>query len=323
MGIFLYRLVALALHIPLVSGTSNAIEVAKNYSKAYEDIALLCRREKLKFGTCLINRLKCYYKKDCGREYMLMKLICSVSSNQSSVHEYPDCRDGGSEASLLVSPLVVAGIVIGLVLFLSCVTIIVGSLRKDSRLRNPHLRASYAPDGFSYGGSIGELRSTCVEEFPPAFDFDSYVETLSQVNVMYPDSPPHYDECVGPGATQIYVPTDDPPPYSLTDPCQRGHQQATYTSLEMEEPSTGAGASWVSASSAAASHYPIGLHELRQQPISSISQSAFPLEEAPPYEVVVSRQNQPIPLMPMDLLKHPSEDNHSPQRARAVAHRIL
>ncbi|CAB1339502.1 unnamed protein product [Coregonus sp. 'balchen'] len=113
-----------------------------------------------------------------------------VSSNQSSAHEYPDCRDGGSEASLLVSPLVVAGIVIGLVLFLSCVTIIVGSLRKDSRLRNPHLRASYAPDGFSYGGSIGELRSTCIEEFPPAFDFDSYVETLSQVNVMYPDSPP-------------------------------------------------------------------------------------------------------------------------------------
>lgn len=47
-----------------------------------------------------------------------------------------------------------------------------------------------APDGFSYGGSIGELRSTCIEEFPPAFDFGSYMDTLSQVNVMYPDSPP-------------------------------------------------------------------------------------------------------------------------------------
>lgn len=33
-----------------------------------------------------------------------------------------------------------AGVVIGLVLFLSCVTIIVGSLRKDGRLRQPHLR---------------------------------------------------------------------------------------------------------------------------------------------------------------------------------------
>ncbi|KAI3363438.1 hypothetical protein L3Q82_012052 [Scortum barcoo] len=71
-------------------------------------------------------------------------VVC-LSSNQSH-GEYPDCRserESGGEASLLVSPLVVAGIVIGLVLFLSCITIIVGSLRKDSRLRNPHLRASY------------------------------------------------------------------------------------------------------------------------------------------------------------------------------------
>jgi len=47
-----------------------------------------------------------------------------------------------------------------------------------------------APDGFSYGGSFGELRSTCMEEFPPAFDFGSYLDMLSQVNVTYPDSPP-------------------------------------------------------------------------------------------------------------------------------------
>uniref|UniRef100_A0A665TJ81 Brain expressed, associated with NEDD4, 1 n=1 Tax=Echeneis naucrates TaxID=173247 RepID=A0A665TJ81_ECHNA len=166
-----------------------------------------------------------------------------VSSNQSH-GEYPDCRserESGGEASLLVSPLVVAGIVIGLVLFLSCITIIVGSLRKDSRLRNPHLRASYeqmlyvsvGPDGFSYGGSVGELRSTCLEDFPPGLDFDSYRDTLSQVNSLYPDSPPRYDECVGPGSTQIYIPTDDPPPYSLLDPRQRGpeqEEQPLYTS---------------------------------------------------------------------------------------------
>uniref|UniRef100_A0A671LP18 Brain expressed, associated with NEDD4, 1 n=1 Tax=Sinocyclocheilus anshuiensis TaxID=1608454 RepID=A0A671LP18_9TELE len=211
------------------------------------------------------------------------------------LREYPDCQEGGNEASLLVSPLVVAGIVIGLVLFLSCVTIIVGSLRKDSRLRNPHLHASYGQwsnfmDGLSYGGSIGELRSTCVEDFPPAFDFDSYVETLSQVNVMYPDSPPHYDECVGQG-TQIYVPTDDPPPYSLTDPCRDG-----------------------------SSHYPTRLQDFRHQPIASISLSALPLDEAPPYEAVVSEQNHPLPLMPLDLLKHTTADS-SPQDS--VSHRIL
>ncbi|RXM34265.1 Protein BEAN1 [Acipenser ruthenus] len=247
---------------------------------------------------------------------MSIKLICSeVSSNQSGpVNEYPNYREGGSDASLLVSPLVVAGIVIGLVLFLSCVTIIIGSLRKDSRLHNPHLRteANYAPDGFSYGSSIGELRSACIEESPPAFDFDSYVETLSQVNVMYPDSPPHYEECVGPGATQIYIPTDDPPPYSLNDPCQEIETQPPHTCLEMEELTEEA--SWVTGS---ASRYPIILQEIRQQAISSIS---LPLEEAPPYEVVISNQNLPLPMIPLDLLKHTAPKYHQQQ---PTIHRIL
>ncbi|XP_005166509.1 protein BEAN1 isoform X1 [Danio rerio] len=306
MGLF-SSLQAVLLHSPLVFTNSDIIKTSQIYSKAYENTIFLCKKEKVKVGTCLVNRLRCYYRKDCGREYMLMKLICSVSSNQSShAPEYPDCQEGGNEASLLVSPLVVAGIVIGLVLFLSCVTIIVGSLRKDSRLRNPHLRASYAPDGLSYGGSIGELRSTCVEDFPPAFDFDSYVETLSQVNVMYPDSPPHYDECVGQG-TQIYVPTDDPPPYSLTDPCRDQY---------MED--LPAGASWVSASGS--SRYPSRLQNFRHQPVASISLSALPLDEAPPYEAVMSEQNQPLPLMPLDLLKHTTADSSAQD---SVSHRIL
>ncbi|XP_069000301.1 protein BEAN1 [Embiotoca jacksoni] len=238
---------------------------------------------------------------------MLMKLICSVSSNQSH-GEYPDCRserESGGEASLLVSPLVVAGIVIGLVLFLSCITIIVGSLRKDSRLRNPHLRASYGPDGFSYGGSAGELRSSCLEDFPPGLDFDSYRETLSQINNLYPDSPPRYDECVGPGSTQIYIPTDDPPPYSLLDPCQRvaeqeeQEEQPGYSSSDPFPYSgeTSAGATWFSPS-----HYPPGLQE--HQHIASIS---FPLEAAPPYEAVLAERGQSLPLVPCDLSKHQSE----------------
>ncbi|KAJ8247301.1 hypothetical protein GJAV_G00244730 [Gymnothorax javanicus] len=311
MGITLRLFRAFLLHTPLVPSTSSPVAVGQNDTDTY-DLALLCRKQELKFGHCLVNWLKCYYRKDCGKEHMLMKLICSgVSSNQSALsHEYPDCREGGSEASLLVSPLVVAGIVIGLVLFLSCVTIIVGSLRKDGRLRNPHLRASYAPDGFSYGGSIGELRSTCVEEFPPAFDFDSYVETLSQVNVMYPDSPPLYEECVGPGATQIYVPTDDPPPYSLIDPCQRA---------DLVEEHLG-GASLVTDDGS--SRQPIELQELGQQPIASVSMSALPLEEVPPYEAVMRGQDRPLPLIPTDLLKHTSQDC-DPQRQPEVSHRIL
>ncbi|XP_034465188.1 protein BEAN1 isoform X1 [Hippoglossus hippoglossus] len=250
-------------------------------------------------ASCL---LRCASRKHGEQGFMLMKLICSVSSNQSH-GEYPDCRserESGGEASLLVSPLVVAGIVIGLVLFLSCITIIVGSLRKDSRLRNPHLRASYGPDGFSYGGSVGELRSTCLEDFPPGLDFDSYRETLSQVNI-YPDSPPRYDECVGPGLTHIYIPTDDPPPYSLFDPCQRGPEQEEQPGRTSPAPSPHWGETSASAGWFSPSHYPLGLQE--HQHIASIS---FPPEAAPPYESVLAEQGRPLPLMPCDLYKHQS-----------------
>ncbi|XP_061601673.1 protein BEAN1 [Cololabis saira] len=246
---------------------------------------------------------------------MLMKLICSVSSNQSH-GEYPDCRserESGGEASLLVSPLVVAGIVIGLVLFLSCITIIVGSLRKDSRFRNPHLRASYGPDGFSYGGSAGELRSSCLEDFPPGLDFDLFRQNLSHIDSLYPDSPPRYDECVGPGSTQIYVPTDDPPPYSLLDPCHRGAESEEQPSSTRPDPSPVYGEISGSAAWLSPSRSPQGLPERGHQHITSIS---FPLEAAPPYESVLVEQGQPLPLMPCDLHKHQSEreeDSNSPQ----------
>ncbi|XP_076856734.1 protein BEAN1 isoform X2 [Brachyhypopomus gauderio] len=305
MGILSYLQPALLLHVCLVLTISNTSEIS-TFSKANEDITPACHTEGFESAPCPFNWLRCPNRKHCGREYVLMKLICSVSSNQSNpVHEYPDCRDGGSEASLLVSPLVVAGIVIGLVLFLSCVTIIVGSLRKDSRLRHPHLRSTYAPDGFSYGGSVGELTSSCMEEFPPTFPFDPYIETLSQVNAMYPDSPPHYDECVGPGATQIYIPTDDPPPYSLTDPCHRDQLHSTHACLDAQD--LPAGASWLSASGS--SHYPIRLQDWNTHPVASISMSATPLGEAPPYEAVVGEQNQPLPLIATDLLKHTAEES--------------
>ncbi|KPP72452.1 protein BEAN1-like [Scleropages formosus] len=216
-----------------------------------------------------------------------------VSSNQSLAHDYPDCREGSGEASLLVSPLVVAGIVIGLVLLLSCVTIIVGSLRKDGRLSSSQLRSSYAPDGYSYGGSVGELRSTCFEEFPPVFDFDSYVESLSQVNAMYLDAPPNYEDCVGPGATQIYIPTDDPPPYSVTDPCWGRNLQEAHAEAEAEEFLGGA------------SLCPPGPQGIEQQLVSSVA-----LEAAPPYEDVMEEGSTlPIPLIPLDLFKHTSADS--------------
>ncbi|XP_029926204.1 protein BEAN1 isoform X2 [Myripristis murdjan] len=312
MGRYFYILGAAPLFATFLPGSWRAVGVDTNLY-----LAALCGSDQLKLASCL---LRCANRKLCGQGFMLMKLICSVSSNQSH-GEYPDCRserESGGEASLLVSPLVVAGIVIGLVLFLSCVTIIIGSLRKDSRLRNPHHRASYGPDGFSYGGSVGELRSTCLEDFPPGLDFDSYTETLSQTNNMYSDSPPGYDECVGPGATQIYIPTDDPPPYSLLDPCQRGAGQEEVLNYINPDLSSYRGETSASAAWFSPSHYPIGLQE--QQQIASIS---FPLEAAPPYESVVGEQGQPLPLMPCDLYKHQSATGDDGNSRQPGASQIL
>ncbi|NXC83705.1 BEAN1 protein, partial [Cercotrichas coryphoeus] len=189
--------------------------------------------------------------------------------NQSSASSaFPSPGEHGGDTNLLVSPLLVAGVVIGLVLFLSCATIVVGSLRKDSRLGHPRLARDAninscfaAPDGFSHGGSSAELRSTCTEEFPPACDFDSYLDALSQGNIMYPDPPPCYNECVGPGATQIYIPTDDPPPYSLTDPCQRNEIPLNMCMRQEEEAAGTAGQ---------AAHRAVRLQDW-QQPSSGIS----------------------------------------------------
>ncbi|KAL2088641.1 hypothetical protein ACEWY4_015540 [Coilia grayii] len=157
--------------------------------------------------------------------------------------------------------------------------------------------------------------------------------TLLLLLLLFPCS---YEECVGPGATQIYIPTDDPPPYSLTDPCQAAcredrpdpHDPHTYLDMEGEGLSAGGdrgGASWVAAGGGA-SHYPVGLYELHRQPIASISLSTLPMEEAPPYEVVVgggTNQNQPIPLIPMDLLKHSGEESRDSPQHTPVSQRIL
>ncbi|KAI5143214.1 Protein Bean1 [Manis pentadactyla] len=66
------------------------------------------------------------------------------------------------------------------------------------------------------------MRYACspVEDWPPPLDLSSDGDVDTTVlRELYPDSPPGYEECVGPGATQLYIPTDAPPPYSLTDSC--------------------------------------------------------------------------------------------------------
>ncbi|XP_078236530.1 protein BEAN1 isoform X2 [Pogona vitticeps] len=281
---------------------------ASSWMRSDEQDILPCKKEELQCGNglCLMNHLHCHYKKDCGKDYVSITVTCSeIHLNQTTpISEFIHYTEGSSDTSMPDSSVLVAGVVIGVVLFLSCVAIIIGSLRKKRCFQHLQFQrdASYTPDCFSYGSSIGEMRSSCTEEFPPAFYFSSYTETLSQANITHPDSPPRYEECVGPGAAQIYLPTDDPPPYSLIDPCQ-------HNELAINIP-------WEEAAAAAAPHrtvtergagYLVGLQD-SQQPIPSISlSSSFPMEAAPPYEMVAHEQNVPLPRAPLDGLKSSSD----------------
>ncbi|XP_061450236.1 protein BEAN1 [Rhineura floridana] len=253
-----------------------------------------CKKEELQ---CLLNCLRCHFKKDCGKDHVSIKITCStIHLNQTiPITEFTHFTEAKADTSMSDSSVLVAGVVIGVVLFLSCMAIIIGSLRKNGCFPHLQLRrdVSYTPECL-YGGSVGELRSSCIEEFPPAFYFSSYLET--QVNITHPDSPPEYDECVGPGAIQICVPTDDPPPYSLIDPCRWNDSAINIPWEEELSPGT---------TTERDAGYLVGL---QGQPIPSISlSSSFPMEAAPPYETVVCEQNLPIPLVPLDVLKNSTD----------------
>lgn len=128
-----------------------------------------------------------------------------------------------------------------------------------------------------------------------------------------------YDECVGPGSAQIYIPTDDPPPYSLLDPCQgRAAPEEQQPNDTRSAPSPYFGETSGSAAWFSPSHYPLGLQA--QEHIASIS---FPLEAAPPYESVLAEQGQPLPLMPCDLYKHQTERGGDGNPRQQGANQIL
>ncbi|KAF7482570.1 hypothetical protein GHT09_006125 [Marmota monax] len=175
---------------------------------------------------------------------MSFKRPCPLARYNRTSYFYPTFSESSEHSHLLVSPVLVASAVIGVVIILSCITIIVGSIRRDrqNRLQRHHHRhhrhhhhhrrrhrhrhreyePGYASDGHTYSRSSRRMRSTCspAEDWPPPLDISSDGDVDATVlRELYPDSPPGYEECVGPGATQLYVPTDAPPPYSLTDSC--------------------------------------------------------------------------------------------------------
>ncbi|XP_055002513.1 protein BEAN1 isoform X1 [Sorex araneus] len=153
----------------------------------------------------------------------------------STGNYYSTFSENEEHSHLLVSPVLVASAVVGVVLILSCITIIVGSLRRERQARlqwyhqqrNRHRRRHRRHHGdeeydfMSDGHILGRrMRSMCgtLEEWPRTLELNSWGDVNPAVlRELYPDAPPSYEECVGPGATQLYIPTDAPPPYSLTD----------------------------------------------------------------------------------------------------------
>ncbi|XP_035137455.1 protein BEAN1 isoform X1 [Callithrix jacchus] len=173
---------------------------------------------------------------------MSFKRPCPLARYNRTSYFYPTFSESSEHSHLLVSPVLVASAVIGVVIILSCITIIVGSIRRDRqarlqrhrhrhhhhhhhhhrRRRHREYEHGYVSDGHTYSRSSRRMRYACSssEDWPPPLDISSDGDVDATVlRELYPDSPPGYEECVGPGATQLYVPTDAPPPYSLTDSC--------------------------------------------------------------------------------------------------------
>uniref|UniRef100_A0A667IEP9 Brain expressed associated with NEDD4 1 n=1 Tax=Lynx canadensis TaxID=61383 RepID=A0A667IEP9_LYNCA len=171
----------------------------------------------------------------------VLKRPCPLARYNRTSYFYPTFSESSEHSHLLVSPVLVASAVIGVVIILSCITIIVGSIRRDrqarlQRHRHRHRRhhhhhhhhrrrrhreyeQGYVSDG-TYSRSSHRIRYSCspVEDWSPPLDLSSDGDVdVTVLRDLYPDSPPGYEECMGPGATQLYIPTDAPPPYSLTD----------------------------------------------------------------------------------------------------------
>nr|XP_051702821.1 protein BEAN1 [Oryctolagus cuniculus] len=175
---------------------------------------------------------------------MSFKRPCPLARYNRTSYFYPTFSESSEHSHLLVSPVLVASAVIGVVIILSCITIIVGSIRRDRQARlqrhrhrhrhhhhHHHRRRrhrhreyehGYVSEEHAYSRSSRRVRYACspVEDWPPPLDVSSDGDADATVlRELYPDSPPGYEECVGPRATELYVPTDAPPPYSLTGSC--------------------------------------------------------------------------------------------------------
>ncbi|KAM5296806.1 protein BEAN1 [Glossophaga mutica] len=159
----------------------------------------------------------------CSKDQMPFKRPCPNDYNDTS-HSHHTSLEIPDYSNVLMSPVLVASAVIGVVVAISCVTIIVGSLRRDSRAgaqqsrRRREFEDSQDSEESSYWSRGVHYACSLMGDWPPPTDLSPGEEANAMVlRELYTDSPPRYEECMGPGATQMYLPTDAPPPYSLTD----------------------------------------------------------------------------------------------------------
>ncbi|XP_030651754.1 protein BEAN1 isoform X2 [Nomascus leucogenys] len=154
---------------------------------------------------------------------MSFKRPCPLARYNRTSYFYPTFSESSEHSHLLVSPVLVASAVIGVVIILSCITIIVGSIRRDrqarlQRHRHRHHRHhhhhhhhhrrrhreyehGYVSDGHTYSRSSHRMRYACSssEDWPPPLDISSDGDMDATVlRELYPDSPPGVSlSCLG------------------------------------------------------------------------------------------------------------------------------
>ncbi|KAM7057890.1 protein BEAN1 [Molossus nigricans] len=149
-------------------------------------------------------------------------------------HFYPGSLENSGKSNVFVSPVMVASVVIGMVVAISCITIILGSMRRERQARQSRRRRygdyedGQESEELTYWSRGMRYACSLVGDWPAPLDL-SYHQEVDAVMLhrLYTDPPPCYEECMGPGATQLYLPTDAPPPYSLIDTSHSsgGYQQ--------------------------------------------------------------------------------------------------
>ncbi|ELK14462.1 Protein BEAN [Pteropus alecto] len=161
----------------------------------------------------------------CPSSVSSLSLFPVARNNRTSTDSmFPENLEDGDDA---ISPILVVSTVIGVLVILSCMTIIGGSIckaqfrqRRNRRRYEEEDENSQGSDGSIYSHLTYRMRHAC--GFAEGWSSPSVLSTDENVDGMmlqelYSDIPPRYEECIGPGATQLYIPTDAPPPYSLID----------------------------------------------------------------------------------------------------------